>query len=213
VAAPLWPLREDRTLSAYAKLAYVMLWTRGSDAHPSMKTLAADMACSVRKAQMAVRELDSRGLVKVLPRLTASGDPDSNTYELYPVQDMHHPSAQSAPGVPHTVHPKNGSSSTEVKGDKSRASRLARPAAERPDDQKISVVRRAVDHVGWDNADLDDEDALNIYARFITERQDPSPVGDEVKYLYSAKTGRGIFASFDSIDGVLSNTGERDPWD
>jgi hypothetical protein len=94
-------------------------------------------------------------------------------------------------------------------GDKSRVSRPARPAVERTEDEQIAIVRRAVEDCGWDNRELNDEYALDIYARFITERKS-GPPRNPVAYLYSAKNGTGIFASFDSLDGVMSNTPERD---
>ena len=190
-----------------------MLWTRQPDAHPSMKTLAADMSVALSTAHKAVRELQRAHLVKVLPRVTAKGDPDSNQFELTPLREAGYPRTPDGGGVMRETDPKNGTRSTEPKGDKSQASRLARPAVTRSDDDKIAIVRKAVHDCGWDVRALEDDDALDIYARFITERVTTTPVGDEVAYLYSAKTGRGIFASFDSIDGVMSNTPERDAWD
>lgn len=202
MAAPLWPLRDDRTLSSYAKLAYYSLWTRGTDIRPSMATLADDMACSVRKAQMAVRELESRGLVKVLPRVTADGDPDSNGYELYPVQDMHHPSAQSAPGVPHDVHPKNGTPSTQLKGDISLASRRARPAVTR--EQIIDLVRQAVarSYSQQEADDITDGQAVALWYQLVSNRTPTNPV----KYL-----GK-IFDETPHLESHLANAGTEEDW-
>ena len=140
----LWPIRDDRWLSAYAKLAYYTLWTRQPDIHPSMKTLGADMGCSERSAQRAVRELESAGLLKVASRTTAKGDPDSNQFLLMPMGGA----SQSPPpvsGTPPPVsgsHPKTASSSKQVKGENSRASRRARPAVSR--DDRIHYTRRAI---------------------------------------------------------------------
>ena len=57
---------------------------------------------------------------------------------------------------------------------------------------------------GWDIREVEDEDALDVWARFVTDRKTAVPLADPVKYL------AGIFASFVSLDGVLSNTPERD---
>jgi hypothetical protein len=89
------------------------------------------------------------------------------------------------------------------------ASRRARPAAER-DVDKIAIVQRAVIIRGWSLSELDDEDALNIWARFIGERITDKPVMDPVAFFYSAKKGTGVFSTFEYLDGVLANTPERE---
>jgi DNA-binding transcriptional MocR family regulator len=88
-------MRDDRKLSAYAKPAWLMLWSRQPDIRPSMRLLAADMRVSRRTAHKAVRELESAGLVKVATRESAAGDPDTNEYVVVApegvVQEVHHP--------------------------------------------------------------------------------------------------------------------------
>ena len=203
----LWAIRDDRTLSAYAKSAYVMLWTRGKDAHPSLQTLGGDMGTSRATAKRAVQELERAGLAKRIPRLKVKGDSDSNRYELLPVPEGW---GQRDPTPGHT-DPTGGVSQTpedrtlkqESEGRKSRASRLARPAVSRAADQ-IELVRQAVALAGWDMRELEDEDALDVWDRFVTQRKAAAPLADPVKYL------AGIFASFVSLDGVLSNTPERE---
>ena len=202
----LWAVRDDRTLSAHAKLAYLMLWLRRPDIHPSMQTIAGDMGASESTARRAVQELQRAGAVKVIERWTDAGDRDSNGYELEPlgvVSEGHHPPVTGTPPVVSEGHPKTATSSKQVKGENSRASRRARPAVER-DDDKIAKVQRAVILRGWVLAELDDERALDTWARFVTDRKTTAPIKDYVKYL------TGIFDSFDSLDGVLSNTGERE---
>jgi hypothetical protein len=91
------------------------------------------------------------------------------------------------------------------------ASRRARPAVER-DEDKIAIVQRAVILRGWDLAELEDEAALDIWARFIGERKTAKPVNDPVAFFYSAKAGTGVFSTFEYLDGVLANTPARE-WD
>lgn len=203
----LWALRDDRSLSAYAKLAYAMLWTRLPDARPSMATLAADMGASLNSAKRGVRELEAAGLLKRLPRLTTEGDSDTNRYELMPVIGR---SPQAPPpgltGLTGTAPqaPKDINSKTASEGrEKSLASRRARPAVTRPEDQ-IELVKQAVAEAYWDTREVEDEDALDVWARFLGDRVTTSPVAAPVKYL------AGIFESFESWDGVLSNTPERE---
>ena len=202
----LWDLRDDRTLGKYAKLAYLMLWTRLPDARPSMAKLAADMGVSVRTARDAVRELERAGILKTLPRVSEQGDADTNRYELTGIlgaaTGAEPPGATcrtgAAAGAAKDSNPKN-----ESEGRKSRAAWLARPAVSRASDQ-IELVRQAVAMAGWDIREVEDEDALDVWARFVTDRKTAVPLADPVKYL------AGIFASFVSLDGVLSNTPERD---
>jgi hypothetical protein len=58
--------------------------------------------------------------------------------------------------------------------------------------------------------DLNDEDALDIWARFIGERQTTKPVKDPVAFFYSTRNNTGVFSTFEYLDGVLSNTPERE---
>ena len=197
----LWAIRDDRTLSEHAKIAYVMLWTRGKDAHPSMQTLGADMGASRATAKRAVQELERAGLAKRIPRMKAKGDQDSNSYELLPVPEGW---GQRDPTPAHTdptggvrQSHKDRTLKQESEGRNTLASRLA-PTAQ------IESVRLAVTEAGWDRREVEDDDALDVWARFITDRKTTVPVADVVKYL------AGIFASFVSWDGVLSNTPERD---
>jgi hypothetical protein len=101
-------------------------------------------------------------------------------------------------------HLEHGSSKMSV-----MASRRARPAVER-DVDKIAIVQRAVILRGWDLEELDDEDALDIWARFIGERLTDKPVMDPVAFFYSPKKNSGVFSTFEYLDGVLSNTPERE---
>jgi hypothetical protein len=76
------------------------------------------------------------------------------------------------------------------------ASRRAQPAVTRDtenytDEQKIAAVQRAVIIRGWDVRELDDEEALDIWAKFIGERKTTKPVKDPVAFFYSGKTGNG----------------------
>jgi Helix-turn-helix domain len=80
--AELWAIRDSRTLSAHAKLAWFILWSRQPNAWPSVRTLAADMSVARRTAHKAVHELEQAGLVKVMPRETPAGDADTNLYVL-----------------------------------------------------------------------------------------------------------------------------------
>ena len=207
--AVVWSIREDRTLSEHAKIAYLMLWSRGKTIWPSLATLGGDMGASRATAKRAIQELEAAGLVKKIPRMRASGSHDSNAYELLPIPQgwgLSDPTSghqDPTPGVRQTHKDRNPKDESE--GRNTRASRRARPAVER-DEDKIAIVQRATIIRGWPLADLEDEDALNIYARFITDRKSPVPLKDPVSYLAE------IFESFDSLDGVLSNTGERDPW-
>lgn len=201
----LWALRDDRSLSEHAKMAYVMLWTRLPDARPSMATLAGDMSASLNTAKRAVRELECAGLLKRLPRVTADGDSDTNRYELLPVMGGS-PEAPppgltgltgTAPQAPKDSNPKKASEGRNTLG-----SRRARPAVTRAEDQ-IEIVRQAAAEACWDTREIEDEDALDVWARFVADRKTEVPLAAPVKYL------AGIFASFVSWDGVLSNTPER----
>jgi Helix-turn-helix domain len=80
--AVLWAIRDDRTLSEHAKFAYLMLYSRGEDIRPSTAQLAADMGVSKPTAKRALRELETAGHLKRLPRISDVGDPDTNTYVL-----------------------------------------------------------------------------------------------------------------------------------
>jgi hypothetical protein len=90
-------VRDNRTLSEHAKIAYLMLWSRLPAVHPSMPRLAEDMGASESTARRAVAELVKANLVKIVPRLTDCGDSDTNGYGLAPltgegvVSHRHHP--------------------------------------------------------------------------------------------------------------------------
>jgi hypothetical protein len=202
----LWAIRDNRTLSEHAKIAYIMLWSRGDDIRPSLLTIAGDMGASKATAKRAIRELEDAHLLKRIPRRTAGGDSDSNAYELIVPAGSGHTDptpGHTDPTCGITQTPKDRTLKNENEGRNSRASRRARPAVER-DDDKIAKVQRAVILRGWVLAELDDERALDTWARFVTDRKTTAPIKDYVKYL------TGIFDSFDSLDGVLSNTGERE---
>jgi len=202
----LWAVRDNRTLSARAKLAYIMLWTRGKGIHPSMRTLAGDMGVSVRTARDAVRDLEAAGALITAPRKTQAGDPDSNSYELLSVlgeADSAGRPAESDRRGPADSADKDRTLKVESEGRNSLAPRHGRPAV-LSDDDKIASVERAVIVCGWDPDELDDESALDIWSRFIGERVTTAPVADPVKYLLKT------FSDHVSLDGVLSNTAERD---
>jgi hypothetical protein len=78
----LWAIRDDRALSAHAKLAWFILLSRQPNCWPSLRTLAADMRVSKPTAIKAVRDLQKAGIVKILSRVTAAGDADTNLYVL-----------------------------------------------------------------------------------------------------------------------------------
>lgn len=201
----LWALRDDRALSAYAKLAYTMLWTRLPDARPSMATLAADMSASLNSAKRAVRELEDAGLLKRIPRLTSEGDSDANRYELLPVigrSPQAPPPGLTGPTGTAQQAPKDSNLKKASEGRNTLGSRRARPAVTRAD--QIEIVKLAAAEECWDTREIEDEDALDVWARFVDERVTSVPVAAPVKYL------AGIFASFVSWDGVRSNTPERE---
>lgn len=202
----LWAIRDDRTLSEHAKLAYIMLWTRGANAHPAVATLAADMGVSPSTARRAIRDLKKHGAISVVARKTAAGDADSNQYEVLPLPG---PVTQTGPpgsetgGGAVTETPKDRNHKTQSEGRNTLASRRARPAVTR-DEDRIATVQAAVIAAGWPLSELYDEDALDIWDRFISQRRTSVPVADPVRFLSE------IFESFVSLDGVLSNTPERD---
>jgi hypothetical protein len=200
--APLWPLRDDRTLSAYAKLAYYTLWTRLPEIHPSMRTLASDMAVAVSTAHKAVRELESAGLVKVLPRVTELGDPDSNQFVLTPLRVTDDPSTPNGRPPLRDTDPKNASSRTEVKGENSRASRHARPALSRG--EMLHSVRRAVmlSYSADEAEELTDGQAVALWLLLINNRRPADPV----KYLCK------IFEETPYLDTHLANAGTEEDW-
>lgn len=78
-------VRDNRTLSEHAKIAYLMLWSRLPAVHPSVPRLAEDMGASESTARRAVAELVKANLVKIVPRLTDCGDSDTNGYGLAPL--------------------------------------------------------------------------------------------------------------------------------
>jgi Helix-turn-helix domain len=63
--ADLWAIRDNRTLSAHAKLAWFILLSRQPNCWPSLRTLAADMRVSKPTAIKAVRDLQKAGIVKI----------------------------------------------------------------------------------------------------------------------------------------------------
>lgn len=200
--APLWPIRDDRTLSEHAKIAYLMLWLRGQDIHPSMRTLARDMSVSATTATRAIRELQDAGLVKVLPRVTELGDPDSNQFILTPPREAGYPRSPGEGGVGRVATPKNGSGSKKVKGEDSQASRRARPAVTR--DEMIATVRRSVmlSYDPADEQDLLDGQAVALWYLLVGSRQPADPV----KYLCK------IFRETPYLDTHLANAGTEEDW-
>ena len=91
-------VRDNRTLSEHAKIAYLMVWSRLPAVHPSVPRLAEDMGASESTARRAVAELVKANLVKIVPRLTDCGDSDTNGYGLAPL---------TGGGVVSHRHPKN----------------------------------------------------------------------------------------------------------
>ena len=179
----LWEIRDDRTLSEHAKIAYLMLWSRGEDIRPSMRTLAGDMGVTTRTAHKAVRELEAAGLVKITTRRTAKGDPDTNSYRLLPVSGLGH--ARDAPPPctedmtpPAPGAPEDSNYKTESEGRKSLASRRAQPAATREisASQKIAFVREAVASVYVDDEDMSDGQALQLWYNLAEDRHPVKPV-------------------------------------
>jgi Helix-turn-helix domain len=96
-----WALREDPKLSSAAKLAWLMLDTRGEDPHPSIATLAANCRVSRGTARRALRELEEAGWLRVAYRTTRAGDSDTNRYALIcPVHEGVGPSKTPPPERP-----------------------------------------------------------------------------------------------------------------
>lgn len=201
-------LRDDRTLSAQAKSAYVMLWLRQPNIYPSMQTLAGDIGASESTARRAVQELQAAGLVKVIERWTEARDRDSNGYQLLPlgvVSEGHHPPVRETPPVVSGGHPKTATSSAQAKGENRLASRRARPAAERAD--KIAFVRRAVmisySAQDADEDNLTDSQAVALWYLLVSDR-DPK---DPVAYLCK------IFEDTPYLDTHLANAGTEEDWE
>ena len=202
----LWSVRDDRTLSEHAKIAYVMLWTRGTDIRPSMRTLAADMGVSVRTARCAVRELEQAGALKTVPRLSGPRRNDSNQYELLPVL------GEASPAVPPALSaapPAAGDADEdrtmkiESEGRNSLASRRARPAVTRA--EVIHFVRRAItiSYGSADSEDITDGQAVALWYLLINNRR----VADPVAYL-----GK-IFEETPDLNTHLANAGTEEDWD
>jgi hypothetical protein len=201
----LWAVRDDRSLSAHAKLAYLMLWSRRPDIRPSIPTLAADMGVAESTARRAVQELQAAGVIKVTERWTADGDRDSNGYQLMPlgvVSEGHHPGFTGTPPVVSEGHPKTTTSSRQVKGSKERASRRARPAVSR--DDKIQLVRRAVilSYTPAEYQELSDGQAVALWYLLISNRRPKDPVA----YLMK------IFTETPYLDTHLANAGTEETW-
>jgi len=169
------------------------------------------MRRSLRCAREAVHELERHGWLKVTYRVTAQGDPDVSEYEITAPGESG--TADTAAGVGHILPEGTAISAAKdsnlktarLKGESRSASRHARAASRASTStttDKIASVRRAViiTYLPGDNESLDDEEALDIWARFIGERF----IQDPVNYLCR------IFEDFPSLDGVLSNTPERD---
>lgn len=204
---PLWEIRDNRTLSAYAKLAYLMLAARGGDIRPSVPTLAADMGVSVRTAQRALRELQDQGAIVVAARRTPSGDADANAYRLFPVQGG---ASQSPPsrqrdttggdcGTPEDITLKTSSEGTA--SGRLTGAQTPREHQAASDAEIITDMRGAVaDYFGpREDSLLDDEDAFTLYALFVEPHL---PVTNMRSYL------RGIFqrGNCPSIETYLSKS-------
>jgi hypothetical protein len=177
-----WDVRDNRGLSAYAKLAYLMLWSRMPNIHPSMRTLAGDMGVSVRTAHKAVRELEAAGALKTSARMTERGDPDSNEFTLLPLSGLGHagdaggscttdttPSAGDAPEVTNYKTPTEGPK-------RRQGSRRAQPAVSR--DEAIHFTREAVAcEYGRSEADeLSDERALGLWEHLVGDNSPRDPM-------------------------------------
>jgi hypothetical protein len=203
----LWALRDDRTLSEHAKMAYVMLWTRLPDARPSMATLAGDMSVSVRTARDAVRELERADVLKTLPRVSESGDPDTNRYELTVLEGTAGgaapPGTECRTGTAPPASKDNNPKKTS-EGRKSQASRRAQPAVSRRD--KIAFARIAVaESYGRDEAEeLSDGKAEGLWDNLIGDRSPRDPVA------YFCK----IFTETPYLDTHLAGIApdEDEPW-
>ena len=199
----LWAIRDDRNLSGHAKSAYMMLWTRQPDIRPSMQTLAGDMGTSLSTAHRAVRELQGAGLLKVIPRLTEKGDPDTNAFELYP------PVRQTPPPCPPdtTPHvtgtPKDSNVKTTSEGRKSQASRRARPAVTRA--EQIHFMRRSVmlSYSATEAEDLTDGQAVALDYLLVGDRNPH----DRIAYVCK------IFSETPYLDTHLANAGTEEDWE
>ena len=135
-------VRDNRTLSEHAKIAYLMLWSRLPAVHPSMPRLAEDMGASESTARRAVAELVKANLVKIVPRLTDCGDSDTNGYGLapltgegvvshrhHPLSGRHHPLSHRHQGWCHTDTRRTTKGRTSKgKVSLSRARRAAEPS-------------------------------------------------------------------------------------
>ena len=90
---PIARIRDMRGITPTAKLAMLLLHARAPNIYPGMKLLAADMGTSVRTAQRAVRELESAGYVRAMPRIG-----QTNLYALtLPLASMPPPSQDVTP--------------------------------------------------------------------------------------------------------------------
>jgi len=78
-----WALRDDETLSEHARTAWLMLWLRGPDAHPSTATLAANCGVSVRTVNRALAELAQAGWLTIERRHAPSGAKQASRYYLH----------------------------------------------------------------------------------------------------------------------------------
>lgn len=220
-ANSLWEVRDNRGLSAYAKLAYVMLAARLPNVHPSLALLAEDMGVSRATAKRAVRELEAAGLVRSVARTTAAGDADSNSYELNPAAFRAGGGVtQTPPRVTQTrgsgpTDPRVGSErppkitredlkvSRQPSGPSDMASRRARPAVgralEMTNDDMVYIVRVAVEQRGWQDQPLTDEDAVTIYHGFAGTGHVVYP-----RYFYSRRTRAGVFKDFACLADALA---------
>lgn len=204
-ASPLWALRDDRSLSAYAKLAYVMLWTRRPDCRPSMTRLAGDMGVSARTARNAVRELERVGVLKTVPRISEHGDPDTNQYELLDLEGPAPPAAPpgtarrtgTAPDAAKESNPKYAS-----EGRNRSASRRAQAPLARA--EVLGWVRRAIT-LSYSSADAEwvtDGQCIALWYQLIGSRRPADPVA------YFCK----IFDETPHLDIHLANAGDEEDW-
>jgi predicted ArsR family transcriptional regulator len=80
--ARLCAVRDNRTLSTSAKLAYATLALYEPGEHPSVTDIAAAMSVSRTTALKALRDLEAARAIRVTGRRKGRGSREVNTYEL-----------------------------------------------------------------------------------------------------------------------------------
>ena len=201
-----WALRENTALSEHAKIAYLMLWSRGKDIRPSMRTLAANMSTSVRTARNAVRELETAGLLKTATRMSRAGDNDTNQYDLLPVLGEASPAAPEALNAEPGTAPRAGKERTikdKSEGRNSLASRRAPQKVTRG--YVIKSIRSALEtsYLAVEYEDLTDSQIMALWYAYTPAAEPPAhPVA------YFCK----IFGDAPSLDTLLAKSGDEDDW-